>query len=143
MEPASCIPFAERAALSITAGNRTDLNVYDPQREAMSHLTFNGQDNFDPVWTPNGKHIVFRSTVNGVTTMLWIRSDGAGEAQPLYQSKSLVWASSFSPDGRRLAFSEQSPDTGVDVVTMPLDLTDPEHPKPGKPEKFLGLAAAG
>jgi serine/threonine-protein kinase len=129
-------PDGKKLALSITAGKGTDLNVWDPQREAMSHLTFNGQDNFNPVWTPDGKHIVFRSTGNGVTTILWIRSDGAGDAQPLYQSKNLLWASSFSPDGRRLAFSEQFPETGVDLFTLPLDLTDPEHPKPGKPEKF-------
>ena len=129
-------PDGKRLALAITAGKGTDLHVYDPQREAMSHLTFNGQDNFNPVWSPDGKHIVFRSSANGVTTILWIRSDGAGDPQPLYQSKNVIWPSSFSPDGRRLAFSEQSPETNLDLWMLPLDLTDPEHPKPGKPEKF-------
>ena len=56
-------PDGKRLALSITAGKGTDLNVWDLQREAMSHLTFNGQDNFNPVWTPDGKHIVFRSSL--------------------------------------------------------------------------------
>ena len=28
-------------------------------------------------------------------------------------------------------------DTGRDIWTLPLDLTDPDHPKPGKPELFL------
>ncbi len=28
-------------------------------------------------------------------------------------------------------------DTGLDLWTLPLDVTDPEHPKPGKPELFL------
>jgi Tol biopolymer transport system component/predicted Ser/Thr protein kinase len=129
-------PDGKKLALSITAGKGTDLNVWDPQREAMTHLTFNGQDNFNPVWTPDGKHIVFRSLVNGATTILWIRSDGAGDAQPLYQSKNMTFPSSFSPDGRRLAFTEHFPETNVDLYTLPLDLTDPEHPKPGKPEKF-------
>jgi serine/threonine-protein kinase len=133
-------PDGKRLALSITAGKGTDLHVYDPQREAMSHLTFNGQDNFNPVWTPDGKHIVFRTSSvssggNGGAIM-WIRSDGAGDPQPLYQSKNVIWPSSFSPDGRRLAFSEQGPETNLDLWTLPLDLTDPEHPKPGKPEKF-------
>ena len=47
-----------------------------------------------------------------------------------------MWPSSFTPDGRRLAFSEQSPEANMDLWTLPLDLADPEHPKPGKPEKF-------
>ena len=29
-------------------------------------------------------------------------------------------------------------DTGFDLWTLPLDVSDPEHPKPGKPELFLG-----
>jgi eukaryotic-like serine/threonine-protein kinase len=128
-------PDGKRLAVSITAGKGTDLHVFDPQREAMSHLTFNGQDNLNPVWTPDGKHIVFRTSANGGAIM-WIRSDGAGDAQTLYQSKNVIWPSSFTPDGRRLAFSDVSPETNMDLWTLPLDLTDPDHPKPGKPEKF-------
>jgi len=29
------------------------------------------------------------------------------------------------------------PETRQDLWTLPLDLTDPDHPKPGKPEPFL------
>src|SRR5262249_47859536 len=48
----------------------------------------------------------------------------------------------FSPDGRRLAYYESSPETTTDIWTLPLDLSDPEHPKPGKPEPFLRTPAA-
>jgi serine/threonine-protein kinase len=128
-------PDGKRLALSVTAGKGTDINVWDTQREAMSHLTFNGQENANPVWSPDGKHIVFHTAANG-GAMMWVRADGAGDAQTLYHSKSFMWPSSFSPDGRRLAFSEQSAESNVDVWTLPLDLADPEHPKAGKPEKF-------
>src|SRR5580704_9263783 len=33
----------------------------------------------------------------------------------------------FSPDGQRLALD---PDSGADLWTLPLDVSDPEHPKP-------------
>lgn len=139
-------PDGKRLALAMTSGKGTALHVYDSQREAMSHLTFNGQDNFNPVWTPDVKHIVFRtSSGNGRgngSAIMWIRSDGAGDAQLLHQSKNFVWPSSFTPDGRRLAFSEQSPETNTDLWTLPLDLADPEHPKPGKPEKFWASPTA-
>ena len=49
---------------------------------------------------------------------------------------------SFSPDGRRLAYREQNPEAGLDLWTLSLDLTDPDHPKPGKPELFLRTPAS-
>jgi Tol biopolymer transport system component len=35
------------------------------------------------------------------------------------------------------AFAEEGVDTSFDLWTLPLDVSDPEHPKPGKPELFL------
>jgi Tol biopolymer transport system component len=46
-------------------------------------------------------------------------------------------AYSFSPDGKRLAFAERDAKTGLDLWALPLDMSDPERPKPGKPELFL------
>jgi serine/threonine-protein kinase len=122
-------------------GKGMDIYVYDPQRDAMSHLTFTGQRdglaNSNPVWTPDGKHIVFRAQNPGAYVLWWIRADGGGEPVMLRESKlGQLTPSSFSPDGRRLAFMEASSETGVDIWTMMLDLSDPEHPKPGKAEKF-------
>jgi Tol biopolymer transport system component len=55
----------------------------------------------------------------------------------LVESKDILLAYSFSPDGKRLAFAQQSVDTGFDLWTLPLDVSDPDHPKLGKPELFL------
>jgi len=38
---------------------------------------------------------------------------------------------------RRVAYGSVSAGTGDDLWTRPLDLTDPDHPRPGKPEVFL------
>jgi hypothetical protein len=76
-------------------------------------------------------------------SFIWIRNDGSGEPQRLMERQidgnPSPW--SFSPDGRRLAYQERTPETGFDIWTVPLDLTDPEHPKAGKPELFLGTPA--
>src|SRR5262249_22214028 len=34
-----------------------------------------------------------------------------------------------------------NPETGFDLWTLPLDMTDPDRPKPGKPEPFLRTPA--
>ncbi len=130
-------PDGTRLALAIRSGKGIDIYVYDLGQEFLSHLTLNGQFNSNPVWTPDGKHIVFRSAATSDSSNIWwIRSDGAGEAQLLYQGKGQAVPYSFSPDGHRLAFVDFSPETILDIWTMLLDLTDPEHPKPGTPEKF-------
>ncbi|SPF55171.1 Serine/threonine protein kinase (fragment) [Candidatus Sulfopaludibacter sp. SbA4] len=46
-------------------------------------------------------------------------------------------ARSISPDGRRIAFSRLDSSSGNDLWTLPLDLSDPDRPKPGEPELFL------
>ena len=115
--------------------NGADIYVRDLERDTSTRLTFTGNGR-TPIWTPDGKHIVFTS-ISGGTGLYWIRSNGSGEPQRLLNSPSRVFASSFSPDGRTLAYYEVNPETGGEIRTLPLDLTDPERPKPGKPELLL------
>jgi Tol biopolymer transport system component len=129
-------PDGRRLALSVGPPGGGDIQLYDWQRDKMSRLTFT-QRNLYAIWTPDGKHIAFVSQSPGANSMRWIRADGAGEAQPLLDSKFELRPYSFSPDGKRLAFAEMGVDTGFDLWTLPLDVSDPEHAKPGKPELFL------
>jgi Tol biopolymer transport system component len=129
-------PDGKRLALAVGPPGAGDIQVDDWQRDTMTHLTFT-QTNLFPVWTPDGKHIVFQSQSPGAKSMRWIRADGAGESQLLLESEGDLRPYSFSPDGKRLAFAEMSVDSGYDLWTLPLDMSDPEHPKPGKPELFL------
>lgn len=116
-----------------------DAYVYDLDRATTTRLTFT-RDVVTPVWAPDGRHLVVRSS-SGSFTVSWIRSDGAGEPQRLMENQDVVVPWSFSPDGKHLAFQWRNSETGNDLWTLPLDLTDPEHPKPGKPELFLRTPA--
>jgi WD40 repeat protein len=120
-------------------GDNQDVYVHDLDRGTTTRLTFTGHANV-PVWTHDGKHIVFRSLSNE-NSLYWMRSDGAGDPQRLLASQNYLNAGSFSPDGRRLAYMERNPETGIDLWMLPLDITDPDHPKPGKPEPFLRTSA--
>jgi serine/threonine-protein kinase len=135
-------PDGSRIAVFAQDGSNINLVSYEPAQNRMTRLTFFQLLAVEPpVWTPDGKHIVFHllsSELSG-PGLYWTRSDGAGMPQPLMtglgQSLNLH-PYSFSPDGRRLAYAQQSGTDGG-IWTLPLDLTDPEHPKPGKPELFL------
>jgi eukaryotic-like serine/threonine-protein kinase len=104
----------------------------------MTRLTFLKAAVLDPVWAPDGKHLVFSILSHDLSGpgVYWIRADGAGEPQRLLDGPYLP--GSFSPDGKILAYSTSaSTTTEYGIWMLPLDLADPEHPKPGKPEMFL------
>jgi hypothetical protein len=123
-------------ALGLGANGAGEFQIIDWQRGTMSRLVFNTQQNFYPIWSPDGKHLTFRSATPTGSIIRWTRADGSGAPVPLLETKDLVLPYSFSPDGR-LAYRDSGPDTGADLWTLPLDLHDPDHPTPGKPEPFL------
>jgi hypothetical protein len=68
------------------------------------------------------------------------RSDGAGKAQTLTQSKNRQLPWSFTADGKRMAFMEQDSKTGYDLWTVLVE-SDGAGPRAGKPEVFLQTPA--
>ena len=66
---------------------RSNLAVYDWQRDTMTRLgSTPGPDDW-PVWTPDGKGIVYRSRSAGGLGLYWVRSDGASASVLLTESK--------------------------------------------------------
>jgi serine/threonine-protein kinase len=123
--------------MGVVEGGSVNVWLFDWERDTPTRLTFTPGLEAFPVWSPDGKHIVFTSTRRGAPNLYWTRADGAGEAVRLTESKNGQYAHSFSPDGKRLAFGEIDPQTGDDLWTLRLEETDGDHPKPGKPEPLL------
>jgi Tol biopolymer transport system component len=94
-------PDGKRLALEIHEGSRSDIWVYEWERDTLSRLTFAGEANGDPVWTPDGQRIVYSSQEKGgAPNLWWTQADGAGNAQRLAESKNLQFAGSWRPDGK-------------------------------------------
>ncbi|MEO8097782.1 MAG: protein kinase [Acidobacteriota bacterium] len=136
-------PDGTRLALTVDRGDKgREVEVYDLQRNTMTRLTFSGEVNLFPVWTPDGRFIAFEtSTATGYGIGL-VRSDGSGKTIRLLEHTGLMIPVSFHPDGTRLAYYETNPETGFDIWTVPFDGSDAEHPRAGKPEPFLNTTFA-
>jgi serine/threonine-protein kinase len=134
-------PDGKRLALQIFDGKRPDIYVYEWERDTLTRLTFAGAANTFPVWTPDGQRIVYSSQEKGGTLNLWwIRADGAGDAQRLAVSKYAQAAGSWRPDGKVLAFRQNNPDTGDDVMTLPVEGDEKSGWRPGEAKPFVNSA---
>jgi Tol biopolymer transport system component len=106
-------PDGQRLAVDGADLTNLDVWIYDLQRDTLTRLT-SGSD-YRPVWTPDGKYVVYRTDQG----MSWTRMDGGGKAYPLTQSKDLHPAS-FSPDGKRLTFHQDGPQS-LDLWTVSIE----------------------
>jgi Tol biopolymer transport system component len=128
----SLSPDGKRVALAVTEGGSTDIWVYDQQRDARTRLTFGGTIYRQPIWSPDGRYVVFLSVANGI---FQARADGAGQPQALTQSKARQMPGSFTPDGKRLAYADYGAGN-PQIWTVPLE-DQGGRLKAGKPEQFL------
>jgi serine/threonine-protein kinase len=103
-------PDGRQLAVRIRQELNEDLWVYDILRETLTRLTFKGR-NYAPVWSPDGKRIVFNSDANGQLNLFWMPADGSGEPERLTTSDNRQDPSSWSPDGREIVFTERYPPT--------------------------------
>jgi serine/threonine-protein kinase len=107
----SLSPDGRRLAIEVRKGSDQDIWVYDLGQDMMTPVTFDGKSNQLPIWSPDGRHIVF-GRPDGLN---WTRADGAGKPQLLMRTKNAVFPWSFTRDGKRLAYIELDPETAFDL----------------------------
>jgi Tol biopolymer transport system component len=96
----------------------TQIWQYDLSRDTLTRLTFEGNNNLVPAWTPDGKRIAFISNKEGPQNLFWRLADGSGGLERLTTSENTNVPHSWSPDGQLLAYVEVNPTTGYDIWVL-------------------------
>jgi Tol biopolymer transport system component len=132
-------PDGRRVAVDVLDGKQLDIWIYEMDQGPPSRLTLDPADDTKPVWTPDGRRVVFASRrADSVTfNLYWERTDGSGEIEPLATSRDSQYPDSWHPSGRFLAYQERSTRTNFDIWILPFEGTDGSTLKPGKPRIFL------
>ena len=103
-------------------GGIDQLWIYDLALDTLTRLTFEGRNNEEPVWTPDGKRIAFQSDKDGSPTKIfWQLADSGGGLERLTSGgEGEQKPSSWSADGQLLAYHEYHPTTQQDIWVVRL-----------------------
>jgi eukaryotic-like serine/threonine-protein kinase len=114
-------PDGRRIALGRReSGAPPDVWIQDLERGSLTRLTFGPASNFDPIWTTDGKRILYVSE-RPVFDIYWKAADGSGSEEALLSTGMDKYPVSVSPDGKTLLMSVSDPKTDNDLWLLPLE----------------------
>jgi serine/threonine protein kinase len=100
-----------------------DIWILNVASGAASRFTFNS-GNFTPVWSPDGRAIVFgsqRHEGGGLLNAVFRKmSNGVGEVEALVRGRISMGAEDWTRDGRFIIYTDQDPTTRMDIWALPL-----------------------
>ena len=121
-------PDGQRIAVDVADPKigTSDIWIYDVARGAPVRLSTELTNENQPVWSPDGRRILFRSERGG-SPNLYAKALASGDQERLVQDRSPLTPEDWSPDGQTIAYVDSSRQTGLDLWMKPLA---------GKPQPF-------
>jgi serine/threonine-protein kinase len=118
-------PDGTRAAVDIRNPASSDVWVWDFARSTLTRLTFEPETDDNPVWTPDGRRVVYRSFRKGVPQLFWTFADGTSTPERLPTSSVVIGngpiPKGMAPDGQSVVIIETTPKGDQDLMQVFLD----------------------
>ena len=112
---ASLSPDGGKLALDVQAANN-DIWIYQTARGTLTRLTFGGGNNDFPIWSPDGRYVVYQAEKGRSPNIFRKPWDGSGSEERLTSDANAQTPTSFTPDGKMLAFTQNG-----DIWILPME----------------------
>jgi eukaryotic-like serine/threonine-protein kinase len=125
-------PDGQRVAVNVRrpASRVTEVWVYDLLRAAPTRITFE-QNNSSPIWSPDGKRLVFNRDAEVARNLYVISADGSGKPERLGTSDFTQIPSSWNAATGLVAFMQRPSLETTGIWVLPVDS------RPATPKLFL------
>jgi Tol biopolymer transport system component len=111
-------PDGRRVALNRTMNGQPGIWLLDTGRGVLSRFTFDAPDAL-PVWSPDGRRLVFGSRRD--TFDLYEKpASGGGTEELVLTAPGISAPTDWSTDGRFLLYRSDAPNTGSDIWALPM-----------------------
>jgi Tol biopolymer transport system component len=116
-------PDGERVVADLTDPRvgTSDIWSFDLSRRVASRFTAEVTDESSPIWSPDGRRVVFSSDRGGANDLYVKTTDGREEAALVFSRNGPQVATDSSSDGKWLVVEDNSRDTGRDLWVVSLD----------------------
>src|SRR5438105_3489485 len=105
-------------------GSHPDIRVLDLTRGAKLRLTSDEATDAAPVWSPDGKRLVFRSNPRGLHDLYQAPANGSGSPSLLLRTEYAKYPTDWLPDGRGIVYHTFNRETGADIWMIAPDGTE-------------------
>ena len=114
-------PAGRAVAVDHSDGRNSNIWIYDTAFGRRTRFTFDAANDFAPVWSPDGRDIVFASGRQGHFDLYRKAIEGGKPEEPIYADGDDKYPTSFSPDGKFLLFDrygEREEDQSIWVLPL-------------------------
>jgi eukaryotic-like serine/threonine-protein kinase len=92
------------------------ISIQDLGKRESRPLTMGREGGTNPVWSADGRYVAY----TGYGGLYRKATDGGTRQELLLKSETLVFAKSWSPDGRYLLYARVNPGIGADLFALPV-----------------------
>ena len=118
LSPDEKVVAVARSQTDVRSG--CDIWLHEIARGADTRLTVHASLNLTPVWSPDGRRILFASSRNGPFALYTKDTSGSGQDELFSKSELGRFACDWSPDGRLAMYVNTDTKTKWDLWTMPV-----------------------
>jgi len=114
-------PDGTRLAAAVGEHGKTDIWIYDLKRGTASRLTFNPAYDVNPIWSADGRRVLFTSDRSGTWDIYQKAADGLESTQPVFRSAGQDKAlNDVTSDGRYAMYDTAGGSAGTQLWVVPL-----------------------